>query len=249
MSDSHSTKAAEVRNLWIELNDGNSQRDVLRGIDLTVNRGERVALMGRNGAGKSTLLRTLAGLVDPVRGKALAPAGIALLSQNPGDYLVRERVGDELPGEAGLATLRTVGLEHAIDADPRDLSGGERQRLALAIALAGRMEGEALPGLVALDEPTRGMDRAHKHSLQELIVSLASRGAGVVVATHDVEFAAAFAARVVLLGDGVAIADGPATEILSGGWYFATEVARILDLPGVITPEAGAARLARGADR
>jgi energy-coupling factor transport system ATP-binding protein len=215
----------------------------LKGIDLTVNRGERVALMGRNGAGKSTLLRTLAKLVEPVRGKAEAPGGMALLSQNPSDYLVRERVGDELPGDVGLAVLRMVGLESAIDVDPRDLSGGERQRLALAIALAGRMEGDELPGFVALDEPTRGMDRARKNDLIELIDGLAGRGAGVVVATHDVEFAAAFAQRVVLLGDGVVIADGEATEILSGGWYFATEVARILDLPGVITPEQGVAHL------
>ncbi|HMB54216.1 MAG TPA: ABC transporter, partial [Thermoanaerobaculia bacterium] len=144
----------------------------------------------------------------------------------------------------GLAALRTVGLEHALEADPRDLSGGERQRLALAIALAGRMEGEELPGLVALDEPTRGMDRARGAELVELVEGMAGAGAGVVVATHDVEFAAAFAARVVLLGEGVAIADGPAAEILSGGWYFATEVARILDLPGVVTPEQGAEALA-----
>lgn len=208
-----------------------------------VERGERVALMGRNGAGKSTLLRTLAGLVEQVRGKAEAPGGVALLSQNPSDYLVRERVGDELPGDEGLAALRVVGLEHAIEADPRDLSGGERQRLALAIVLAGRMDGDRLPGLIALDEPTRGMDRARKHELVELIEGLSSRGAGVVVATHDVEFAAAFAQRVVLLGDGVVIADDAAAEILSGGWYFATEVARILDLPGVVTPEQGAAVL------
>ena len=98
---------------------------------------------------------------------------MALLTQNPGDYLVRERVGDELPGEQGAAALRIVGLEHAVDADPRDLSGGERQRLALAIALAGRMDGERLPGLVALDEPTRGMDRARKDDLVELIEGLA----------------------------------------------------------------------------
>jgi energy-coupling factor transport system ATP-binding protein len=234
-----------IRDLWVELSPGETPRDILKGIDLRIDRGETVALMGRNGAGKSTLLRTIAGLVDPVRGKAEAPDGIALLSQNPSDYLVRERVGEELPGDAGLAALRTVGLEHAIDADPRDLSGGERQRLALAIALAGRMEGDELPGLVALDEPTRGMDRARKGDLVELIEALAGRGAGVVVATHDVEFAAAFAQRVVLLGDGVVIADGAAAEILSGGWYFATEVARILDLPGVITPEQGAAVLGR----
>jgi ABC-type multidrug transport system ATPase subunit len=224
-------------------------RDVLRGIDLSIERGERVALMGRNGAGKSTLLRIVAGLAEPVRGKVSVPDGIALLTLNPGDYLVRERVGEELPGEAGLAALRSVELEHAVDADPRDLSGGERQRLALAIALAGRMEGERLPGLVALDEPTRGMDRARKSDLVELVEGLAGRGAGVVVATHDVEFAAAFAERVVLLGDGVAIADGPVAEILSGGWYFATEVARVLDLPGVVTPEQGATALERGRER
>ncbi len=235
--------ALVVRALWVELEQGDQPEDVLKGIDLEIRRGERVALMGRNGAGKSTLLKTAAGLIDPVAGRIDASAGMALLTQNPGDYLVRERVGDELPGEVGAEALRVVGLEHAVDADPRDLSGGERQRLALAIALAGRMDGEQLPGLVALDEPTRGMDRARKDDLVELTRRLASRGAGVVVATHDVEFAAAFAERVVLLGDGVVIADGPASDVLSGGWYFATEVARVLDLPGVVTPEQGAAVL------
>ncbi len=242
-SGSPPAPAARVRDLWVELHRGDTSSDVLRGIDLGIGRGERVALMGRNGAGKSTLLRTLADLVQPVRGGCDASNGIALLTQNPSDYLVRERVGDELPGDKGLAALQIVGLEHAVDADPRDLSGGERQRLALAIALAGRMDGDELPGLVALDEPTRGMDRARKDELVGLIEKLGQRGAGVMVATHDVEFAAAFAERVVLLGDGVVIADGPAAEILSGGWYFATEVARVLDLPGVVTPEQGAAAL------
>jgi energy-coupling factor transporter ATP-binding protein EcfA2 len=240
--------AVRAKDLWVELIQRETPRDVLRGIDLAVLGGERVALMGRNGAGKSTLLRTAAGLLDPIRGKLETPHGIALLTQNPSDYLVRERVGDELSGDAGLAALRLLGLEHAADADPRDLSGGERQRLALAIALAGRMEGEALPGLVALDEPTRGMDRARKDDLVGLIGDLAERGAGLLVATHDVEFAAAFAERVVLLGDGVVIADGPAPEVLSGGWYFATEVARVLDLPGAITPEQGAEALRRGTE-
>jgi len=243
-SGSPSTAAIAVRDLWVEMRRGDDERrDVLRGIDLAVEKGKRVALMGRNGAGKSTLLRTLAGLTNAVRGKVELASGIALLTQNPGDYLVRERVGDELPGEPGTAALEIVGMAHALEADPRDLSGGERQRLALAIALAGRMDGDALPGLVALDEPTRGMDRARKEDLVGLISDLAERGAGLLVATHDVEFAAAFAERVVLLGDGVIIADGPAREVLSGGWYFATEVARVLDLPGVITPEQGAAAL------
>ncbi|MGE0066339.1 MAG: ATP-binding cassette domain-containing protein, partial [Solirubrobacterales bacterium] len=235
-----------ARGLWVELEQAEQPHDVIKGIEHEIRRGERVALMGRNGAGKSTLLKTAAGLIGPVAGKLAAAEGMALLTQSPGDYLVRERVGDELPGEVGAAALRAVGLEHAVDADPRDLSGGERQRLALAIALAGRMDGARLPGLVALDEPTRGMDRARKDDLVRLVDELAGRGAGVVVATHDVEFAAAFAERVVLLGDGVVIADGAAAEVLSGGWYFATEVARVLDLPGVVTPEQGAAVLRAG---
>lgn len=233
----------QARDLWVELWRGDEAHDVLKGLELRVGRGERIALMGRNGAGKSTLLKAAAGLVKPVRGKIGAPKGVALLTQNPSDYLVRERVGDELPGQAGLEALRLVGLERALEADPRDLSGGERQRLALAIALAGQTEGEALPGLVALDEPTRGMDRARKGELVELVARLGTSGAAVVVATHDVEFAAEFAERVILLGDGVVIADGPAAAVLSGGWYFATEVARVLDLPGVVTPEQGAAAL------
>jgi energy-coupling factor transport system ATP-binding protein len=238
--------AVATRELWVELERNEEKHEVLKGLDLRVDQGERVALMGRNGAGKSTLLRAAAGLVEAVKGRVETPTGMALLTQNPGDYLVRERVGDELPGEQGQAALRAVGLEHAVDRDPRDLSGGERQRLALAIALAGRMDGDELPGLVALDEPTRGMDRARKNDLVELIEGMARGGAAVVVATHDVEFAAAFAARVVLLGDGTVIADGPAGQVLSGGWYFATEVARVLDLPGVITAEDGAAWLEDG---
>jgi energy-coupling factor transport system ATP-binding protein len=83
------------------------------------------------------------------------------------------------------------------------------------------------------------MDRARKEELAGWAAGLAERGAAVVIATHDVEFAASFAERVVLLGDGELIADGPAAEILSGGWYFATEVARITG-GATMSPEAGA---------
>jgi energy-coupling factor transport system ATP-binding protein len=231
--------ALAVDDLWVELDAGSGPRDVLRGLELAVEPGELVALMGRNGAGKSTLLRTAAGLIEPARGGARTPGGCALLPQSPADLLVRERVADELPGEAGRAALAAVGLEGAADADPRDLSGGERERLALAIVMAGRV-GARVPGLVGLDEPTRGMDAARKLELGEWLRELAADGAAVVVATHDVEFAARLCRRVVLLGDGELIADGPADEILAGGWYFATEVARILGAHGALTPEQGA---------
>src|SRR6185295_3334608 len=89
--------ALQVSDLWVELDDGRGPREVLRGVDLLLDPGERVALMGRNGAGKTTLLRAAAGLVDPVRGRISAPGGCALLAQRPGDLLIRERVADELP--------------------------------------------------------------------------------------------------------------------------------------------------------
>jgi energy-coupling factor transport system ATP-binding protein len=232
--------ALQLADLWVELDDGGGPRDVLRGIDLVLEPGQRVALMGRNGAGKTTLLRAAAGLLEAVRGRISAPRGCALLAQSPGDLLVRERVCDELPGEAGRQALASVGLEWASQADPRDLSGGERQRLALALVMAGRAQDGRVPGLVALDEPTRGMDRARKEDLASWAGRLAERGACVVVATHDVEFGSVFAERVVLLGDGELIADGPVAEILSGGWYFATQVARILGMAGAISPERGA---------
>jgi energy-coupling factor transport system ATP-binding protein len=87
------------------------------------------------------------------------------------------------------------------------------------------------------------MDRAHKNELVGTIEMLCSRGAAVVVATHDVEFAATFAERVLLLGDGELIADGDCREILAGGWYFATEVARITG-GAALRPEEGAALIA-----
>jgi energy-coupling factor transport system ATP-binding protein len=219
----------QFRDVWVELGEGEERTEALRGVELHIAKGERIALMGRNGAGKSTLLRAAAGLVDPLRGRIETDGGVALLPQRPGDLFVAERVGDEL-GEEGRSSLRRFGLEEHADSDPRDLSGGERQRLAMAIALAGRdtPEGE-LPAALLLDEPTRGMDRARKRELSELMRTLADQGAAVVIATHDVEFAVTFADRVVLLGRGEVVADGSPDELLAGGWYFSSEVARILD--------------------
>ena len=213
---------------------------LLRDATLTVAPGERVALMGRNGAGKSTLLRHAAGLLRPTRGRVTAAGRVALLLQNPGDYLLHARVGDEL----APAALAGAGLAHLAERHPRDLSGGERQRLALAIVMGAAAEP---PAVLALDEPTRGMDRERKGDLGAELVALAADGVAVLVATHDTEWVAEWAQRVVLLAGGRAIADAPASELLSGGWYFATQTARIL--PGSLTPEEGAALLARTAER
>jgi len=230
--------ALRLRGVWHELRDGAA---ILRGAELSLAPGERVVLMGRNGAGKSTLLRHAAGLLEPTRGSVQKSGRVALLLQNPGDYLLHERVADEAPA----AALELLGLAALAERHPRDLSGGERQRLALAIVLG---DGEP-PAVLALDEPTRGMDRRAKQELAGWLRERSAQGMAVLVATHDAEFAAALAERAVLLADGRVIADGPIEEILSGGWYFATETARILGGAGrALTPEQGA-QLLRSARR
>ena len=227
---SRPASALAFERVWYEIPRGPA---VLRGVDVALAPGERVALMGRNGAGKSTLLRLAAGLAEPTRGRIVRAGRVSLLLQNPGDYLVSERVGQELPA----AALEAAGLGALADRHPRDLSGGERQRLALAIVLQGEP-----PAAVLLDEPTRGMDRGHKEALAERLRELAAAGAAVLVATHDAEFSAAWADRTVLLGDGAPVADAPTTEVLGGGWYFATQTARILGGCALL-PEDGAALL------
>jgi energy-coupling factor transport system ATP-binding protein len=224
--------ALELRGVWRELRSGPA---VLQSVSLKLEAGETVALMGRNGAGKSTLLRVIAGLDPATRGRVERAGRVALLLQNPGDYFLHERVSEELSPDA----LERAGLAHLADRHPRDLSGGERQRLALEIVLGGEP-----PTVVCLDEPTRGMDRGHKRLLAERLKELAAGGVAVLVATHDAEFVAAWAARTVLLGDGRPVADAPTAEVLAGGWYFATQTARILGGEGgALLPEEGAAVL------
>ncbi|HEY2259819.1 MAG TPA: ATP-binding cassette domain-containing protein [Solirubrobacteraceae bacterium] len=223
--------------VWHELRSGPV---ILRDVSMQLAARERVALMGRNGAGKSTLLRHGASLMRPTRGRVRSAGRVALLLQNPNDYLVHERVGQEAPATAleavGLAASELAGRH------PRELSGGEKQRLALAVVLG---DGSDPAAVVCLDEPTRGMDRDRKEELATLLGGLE---AAVLVATHDPEFVAAFADRVVLLADGAPIADGPAREVLVGGSYFATETARILGgAGGALTPDEGAALLQRTA--
>jgi len=176
--------------------------------------------------------------MEPTRGRVERAGRVALLLQNPGDYLIHERVAEE----ASPAALAAVGLAEMAERNPKDLSGGERQRLALAIVTGG--EGEEAGGtpiVLALDEPTRGMDRGAKAELARDLRRRAGQGQAVIVATHDPEFAAACANRAVLLADGRVIADGSAAELLTGGWYFATETARILGgAGGALLPEEGA---------
>ena len=164
--------------------------------DFELRRGEVLVLVGPNGSGKTTLAKLATGLLEPTEGRVERTGRAAYLSQDPGRYLVRERVDEEVALGADLErarrTLASVGLHGLEHRHPRDLSSGERERLALAAVLVTE------PDLLALDEPTRGVDPVRKAELAALLRAQAPARATLVV-THDRVFAAAVADRVVSL--------------------------------------------------
>ena len=172
---------------------------VLNCASLELRRGEIVALTGPNGAGKTTLAKIASGLLEPQAGVVERSGRACYLSQDPGRYLVTERVEDEVAlavgGDLGRAraTLARVGLSGFEHRHPRDLSSGERERLALACVLV------ADPDVLVLDEPTRGVDPPRKAELAELLRTEARKRATLVV-THDLVFAGDVADRTVELG-------------------------------------------------
>ncbi len=213
-------------------------------VDLTVDRGSVVALMGRNGSGKSTLLGQIAGMRRPDRGQvtllgqdpaALSPrrliASAGLVPQDAGLLLYSDSVATECAAvdrDAGLAPGATsAALDRVLpgvprDRHPRDLSEGQRLALALAVVLAPE------PPVVLLDEPTRGLDYPSKDRLVVVLRHLADTGHAVAVATHDVELVARVADRAVVLADGEVVADGPARDVVCHSPVFAPQVAKVL---------------------
>ncbi len=231
---------AQVGNLTVTFGDVMA----LRGVNLQVGAGEVVALMGRNGSGKSTLLGQLAGLRQPTAGRvevkgqpptALPPRRlirlVGLVPQDAGVLLYGESVADECATadrETGLDPGTTAStLDHIVagldrDRHPRDLSEGQRLALSLAVVLAPN------PPLVLLDEPTRGLDYPSKDRLVAVLRQLAAEGAGVIVATHDVELVAKVATRAVVLAEGEVVADGRARDVVCHSPVFSPQVAKIL---------------------
>ena len=169
---------------------------VLDGASLELRRGEIVALTGPNGCGKTTLAKLAAGLLEPQAGSVERTGRAVFLLQDPGRYLVRERVDEEVALGGGTAeaqrVLAAVGLAGYEARHPRDLSSGERERLALATVLVGD------PDLLVLDEPTRGIDPERKLELAALLRAQAGARATLVV-THDRAFASAVADREISL--------------------------------------------------
>lgn len=223
-------------------------RDVLDAVSFTTNAGELCALMGVSGAGKSTVLRAVAAL-EPIAAGAIAVGSVEL---SPGPLppesrlrALRGLVGVVFqtpslfehmtalenvtlapihvlhwPRERADAVARellgTLGVASRADALPRQLSGGEAQRVAIARALAPD------PTLLLMDEPTSALDPARRGALGESLRGLARGGRGLLIATHDVDFARVFADRVIVLHHGRIVETGAARDVLDAPSHEAT---------------------------
>ena len=216
----------------------------VREVDLALASGSIAAVMGRNGSGKSSLLWAIQGSGPRLRGSvtvagrdprdlpaADARRSVGLVPQDADDLLYLETVAAEC-AQADRETSAAAGSCRAVldrlvagvpdEAHPRDLSEGQRLALVLAIQLT------AEPTVVLLDEPTRGLDYAAKRHLATILQGLASAGHAILLSTHDVEFVATVADRVLVMADGDIVADGPAADVLVASPSFAPQVARIL---------------------
>jgi energy-coupling factor transport system ATP-binding protein len=225
-------------------------RVALRDVDVTLAAGSVTALMGRNGAGKSTLLWALqgsgrrdAGRVD-VAGADPADLSadqrrerVGLVPQTPADLLYLDTVAEECATadrESGVAHGAARALLDRLapgvdpEAHPRDLSEGQRLALVLALVLVAR------PSVLLLDEPTRGLDYPGKKALRQILAGLAADGTAVLLATHDVEFVAAVAQRIIVLAEGEVVSQGVVTTVLGETPSFAPQVQKVLG-PGWLT--------------
>lgn len=214
--------AVEVRGAWFRY--GRDEDWVLRGTELSVRAGELHALVGGNGCGKSTLLALMAGTKRVQKGIVRIDARErALLPQDPKALFAEECVLDELMEWSSVgaygpqeveAMLSRLGLADRAAAHPYDLSGGQRQLLALGKVLLVR------PRLLLLDEPTKGLDRAARRRVAEVLEEERVRGATIVMATHDLELVSSLANSVSLLFDGEAACTEPADEFFRNNIFY-----------------------------
>ncbi len=216
----------EVRGLSYAYGRG---QPVLHGVDLTVQHGEYIALLGQNGSGKTTLVKHFNALLRPTQGKVMIDGEptaerslrslaqqVGYVFQNPDNQIFAPTIFDEVafgPRNFGLdedavhnrvtEALEAVQLSGREDEDPFSLTKGERQRVAVASILAGR------PRVLIFDEPTTGLDARESRAMMALIDRLNRRGHTIIVVTHAMWLAAEFAHRVVVMLEGRVLVDAP----------------------------------------
>ena len=243
----------EASELWFRYEE--KGKDVLRGLSLSVQRGELLALLGGNGAGKSTLLRILCGLRKPLRGKVKKDKALclAMLPQSPQALFVYDsvwedlldaakqgrgaRFTDKVAGSAEAAADRArdiaakLELTDKLTSHPFDLSGGELQRAAIGKLLLQDAD------ILLLDEPTKGLDAYLKQELAAILKKLTAEGITMLMVTHDLEFAASYADRCALLFDGRITSEEEPHAFFTGNRFYTTTAGLIAEgyIPGAIT--------------
>jgi energy-coupling factor transport system ATP-binding protein len=217
--------------------------DVVKGLSLTVFKGEFLALLGGNGTGKTTSLKLLAGLLKPYRGTVTVNGTVGVLPQNPQTLFVKKTVREDLlellpkkdpqREEKAARVTALCRLETLLDRHPYDLSGGEQQRAALAKVLL------LDPDILLMDEPTKGLDAEFKQVFAEILQTLLNRGVTVVMVSHDVEFCARYARRCALFFDGNIVTEGTPRTFFSGNSFYTTAANRMARslLPEAVTAE------------
>ena len=228
--DVHTGKTVlEVKDVWFRYE--RNTPDVLRGVDLDVQGGELLCLLGANGAGKTTLLRVLSGSVKPYRGRVTHhKLCVAALPQNPRCLFLQSTVREDWQKTAAMAgadaevaerLAEQFGIATIADRHPYDLSGGEIQKAAVVKLLLSE------PDVLRLDEPTKGLDAASKARLADMLLALRKSGKTVVMVTHDVEFAAEHADRCAMFFDGQIVAVEPRVRFFAQNNYYTTAASRM----------------------
>ncbi len=209
--------------------------DVLRGLTLTVGRGEIFCILGGNGSGKTTALNSAAGLLKPYKGtvrvfgrklkeyrnRSLYRECLALLPQDVQTTFLHSTVREELAECGADVKALPYDISHLMDKHPYDLSGGEQQLTALAKVLASK------PKLLLLDEPTKGLDANAKSDMTAILRRLTGEGVTTVVVTHDVGFAADCADRCAMFFGGQIVSTGTPREFFSRSSFYTTAVSRM----------------------
>ena len=236
--------ALECQELWFKYEQDTP--DVVRGLTLSLQRGEFLALLGGNGTGKSTSLKLLAGLQKPYRGEIRRNGTVGVLPQNPQALFVKRTVREDLyeilrerKFSADVRDGRVAHvvalcrLEDLLDRHPYDLSGGEQQRAALAKILL------LDPEILLMDEPTKGLDAEFKQTFAEILQALLARGVSILMVSHDIEFCARYAHRCALFFDGAVVTDAPPRVFFSGNSFYTTSANRMARglLPEAVTAE------------
>lgn len=236
----------KLRNLWFRYEKNGDF--ILKGTNLSVEKGNLTCILGGNGSGKSTLMKVIGGVLKPQRGKIHIEQNlkISMVPQDPKALFTEITAEEELfEGMRFMdlddnlkiskvnEMLKIMEIEHLRNVNPYDMSGGEQQRLAIGKVLLTD------PDLLLLDEPTKGLDPFFKLTLANIFYNLNKEGLSILAVSHDVEFCASFADRCAMFFNGEVTSEDKAREFFAGNSFYTTAANRLFRgiAPDIVTCE------------